>query len=235
MRSGKITIVCNCAGNHVSQLRFDCVDYLPRSYRQVRRTTYCIVVLQVDRLTHNVCKSTTHMSITYSLEKNMKALFISAAVATALLTSVASYAQAPAAAPAGSTGLCKDGSYSSNATKKGACAGHKGVKEWYAAAAAAPAAAAAAPASAAPAATPAAPAAMAKPAAPAAMAPAKPAAAAATPAAGAKPGDVWVNTSSKVYHCAGSKYFGKTKAGSYMTEAAAKAAGAHADHGKACS
>ena len=166
----------------------------------------------------------------------MKALFISAAIAAALLTSAASYAQAPAAAPAGSTGLCKDGSYSSNATKKGACAGHKGVKEWYAAAA--PAAAAAAPA-ATPAATPAAaPAKAATPAAaPAAApaAPAKPAAAAAAPAAGGGPGQVWVNTSSKVYHCQGSKYYGKTKAGSYMTEAAAKAAGNHADHGKACS
>ncbi|WP_092417035.1 DUF3761 domain-containing protein [Collimonas sp. OK307] len=167
----------------------------------------------------------------------MKALFISAAVAAALLTSVASYAQAPAAAPAGTTGMCKDGTYSSNATKKGACAGHKGVKDWYAAApaaaAAAPAAAAAAPAATAPAA---APAAMAKPApaaAPAAMG--KPAAAAKTPAAGGGPGQVWVNTSSKVYHCQGSKYYGTTKVGSYMTEAAAKAAGAHADHGKACS
>ncbi|WP_211453285.1 DUF3761 domain-containing protein [Collimonas antrihumi] len=163
----------------------------------------------------------------------MKALFISAAIAAALLTSVASYAQAPAAAPAGTTGLCKDGSYSSNATKKGACAGHKGVKDWYATAAAAPAAAAAAPAAAAPAAAPAAMAKTAPAATPAA--PAKPAAAATAPAAGGGPGQVWVNTSSKVYHCQGSKYYGKTKVGSYMTEAAAKAAGAHADHGKACS
>jgi hypothetical protein len=44
-----------------------------------------------------------------------------------------------------------------------------------------------------------------------------------------------VNTSSNVYHCYGSKYYGTTKAGKYMTEAAAKAAGAHADHGTACS
>lgn len=225
-----LTIVFICIALYVSHIQSDRVDYLPRSYCQVRRTTDNTVVLQVDRLTN------LHY---HSMEKKMKALFISAAVAAALLTSAASFAQAPAAAPAGSTGLCKDGSYSSNATKKGACAGHKGVKTWYAPAAAAAAAPATTPA-AAPATTPAAapaaaPAAMAKPAAPAAMAPAKPAAAAAAPAAGANPGDVWVNSSSKVYHCAGSKYYGKTKAGSYMTEAAAKAAGNHADHGKACS
>jgi hypothetical protein len=195
-----------------------------------------LVVLQVDRLIHSVRQLDGHKSVTYSMEKKMKAMFISAAVAAALLTSVASYAQVPAAAPAGTTGLCKDGSYSSNATKKGACSGHKGVKEWYSAAPAATAAApAAAPAT--PAAAPApAKAAAAPAAAPAAtpMAPAKPAVAAAAPAAGGGPGQVWVNTSSKVYHCQGSKYYGKTKAGSYMTEAAAKAAGAHADHGKAC-
>lgn len=168
----------------------------------------------------------------------MKALFISAAVAAALLTSAASFAQAPAAAPAGTTGLCKDGSYSSNATKKGACSGHKGVKEWYSAApAAATPAAAPAPAAAAPAAPAPAAAKAAAPAAPAAtpMAPAKPAVAATAPAAGGGAGKVWVNSASKVYHCEGTKYYGKTKAGSYMTEAEAKAAGNHADHGKACS
>jgi hypothetical protein len=44
-----------------------------------------------------------------------------------------------------------------------------------------------------------------------------------------------VNTDSNVYHCEGGRYYGKTKQGEYMTEAAAKASGARPDHGKACS
>jgi hypothetical protein len=126
-----------------------------------------------------------------------------------------------AQAPAGSTGECKDGSYTTATSKRGACSGHGGVKDWYTgAAAAAPAAKSTA--------APAAPAA----AAPAAKSTAAPAAA---PAAGGGPGQVWVNSASKVYHCPGDKWYGKTKQGEYMTEAAAKAAGNHADHGKACS
>jgi len=35
---------------------------------------------------------------------------------------------------------------------------------------------------------------------------------------------VWVNTDSGVYHKAGSKWYGKTKQGKFMTEAEAKAA-----------
>jgi hypothetical protein len=161
------------------------------------------------------------------LEKHMKYTIASLALIGSLLASTAVLAQAPAAAPAGSTGLCKDGTYTSNETKKGACASHKGVKDWFGSAAAAPAAKTAAAASApAMAATPA----------KAAPAAAKTTAAApmTAPAAGGGPGQVWVNTSSKVYHCSGTKYYGKTKQGEYMTEAAAKAAGNHADHGKAC-
>ena len=139
-----------------------------------------------------------------------------------------------AQAPAGSTGQCKDGSYTSAPKKTGACRGHKGVQTWFAADASAPAAsaktttAAAAPAAApapAPAATLAAPA-------PARTAKASTANMAQAPGGGA--GMVWLNTPTNVYHCPGSRYYGKTKEGKYMTEAQAKAAGAHPDHGKAC-
>lgn len=131
-------------------------------------------------------------------------------------------AQAPAGAPAGATGLCNDGTYYTGATKKGACRGHKGVKEWYGAAAT-PEKAPAAAADSTPATT-------------SAPAPAaKPTPHSAAPAAGGGPGQVWLNTKTNVYHCQGTEWYGKTKAGAYMTEAEAKAKGAHADHGKPCS
>jgi hypothetical protein len=159
----------------------------------------------------------------------MKNLLMSMAVAAALGLSLSAQAQAPAGAPSGSTALCKDGSYYSGASKKGACAGHKGIKDWYGGAEAA-ASAPAAPAAMAPAA--AAPASKA-----AAAAPAAPAAEKKTTAAapGGGPGQVWVNTSSKVYHCPSDRYYGKTKSGEYMSESDAKAKGFKPDHGKACS
>ncbi len=131
-------------------------------------------------------------------------------------------AAAAAPAPSGSTGQCKDGTYTTTETKKGACGGHGGVKEWYGSATPTKASAA-----------PTAPATAQAAAPPAAKSSSTPMAAA--PAAGGGPGQVWVNTSSKVYHCPGTEWYGKTKAGEYMTESAAKAAGNHADHGKACS
>jgi hypothetical protein len=155
-------------------------------------------------------------------------LAATALAVTAMIVSQAGVAQAPAGAPAGATGLCNDGSYWTGASKSGACRGHKGVKTWYASTSAAPATATA----------PAAPAAA--PANPTPPAPPSPKSKAATPtsttpAPGGGPGLVWLNTSTKVYHCQGTKYYGTTKAGAYMTEAAAKAKGAHPDAGKPCS
>jgi hypothetical protein len=173
--------------------------------------------------------------------RGMKLISATASVLIATVSVCA--AQAPAAAPAGSTGLCRDGSYWSGATKQGACHGHKGVQDWYgtadAPASASPAAApAAAPAPAAPAAAAApaapAPAALASPAAAAAPASAPKTVASAAPAPGGGPGLVWVNTSSNVYHCPTDKWYGKTKNGVYLSEADAIAKGNHADHGKAC-
>lgn len=151
-------------------------------------------------------------------------------------------AQAPAGAPAGATGICKDGTYSMAASKSGACGGHKGVQTWYAAAPAK--ATAGAKTAAAPAAAPAAAAPAAKSMPMPMSMPAKPAPAAAAKAGpmsdkvaapGGGPGMVWVNTASKVYHCMGTTYYGKTKAGKYMSEADAKASGARPDAGKPCS
>ena len=112
------------------------------------------------------------------------------------------------------TATCRDGSAFSGATKKGACSGHKGVKTWTS------------------------PNMTAAP-----MTDAKESAKAAaqrssaplpTAAAGGGVGKVWVNAKSNTYHCQTDRFYGKTKAGAYMTEAEAKAKGAHADHGKAC-
>ena len=184
----------------------------------------------------------------------MKVRHILPAIAASLVFVFGAHAQAPAGAPAGSTGLCNDGTYWTGATKAGACRGHKGIKTWFAADASKPAAAAKpapaatpAPAAAAkpapvpkPASTPA-PAMSAKPAPAAAPAPA-PAASSkkmpepnATAAPGGGPGMVWVNTKTLVYHCPGDRYYGKTKDGQYMSEKDAMAKGAKGSRGSTCS
>ena len=149
-------------------------------------------------------------------------------LALGLVLAPAAFAQAPAAT-ATVHAVCKDGSPFEGASLRGACRGHGGVDKKASKAAAG---AGTAPAAKAPAAAPAAPAA--------------PAAAAVAPAAKAKPaattarapgggaGQVWGNDATKVYHCSGDRYYGKTKQGEYMSEADAKAKGFHAARGKAC-
>lgn len=154
----------------------------------------------------------------------MKTLLASTLI-VGFIASVSVFAAPPAGAPAGTMGMCNDGSYSSSADKKGACRGHKGVKDWYEEAApattttmttSAPSATATT--------TKATTTSVGGRAAPAPM----------SVAPGGGNGNVWINTSTKVYHCNGDRYYGTTKHGEYMSEGDAKAKGYHADHGKAC-
>ena len=108
------------------------------------------------------------------------------------------------------TATCKDGTAFTGTKRSGACRGHGGVQSWGTAAA-----------TASPAAT--------------APTPTISTSPRTTPSPGGGVGQVWVNTASKVYHCPGTRWYGKTKQGSYMSEAEAKAQGARPDHGKACS
>ena len=102
------------------------------------------------------------------------------------------------------TATCKDGTAFTRTKRAGACRGHGGVQSWGEAT---------------------------NPASPAAQ-PSPTISQNAPAAAGA--GQVWVNTASKVYHCPGDRWYGKTKHGSYMSEAQAQAQGTRPDHGKAC-
>ena len=133
-------------------------------------------------------------------------------LAASFIAAAAAHAQTAAV-----TATCKDGSPWSGAHRSGACRGHGGVQVFGTSPAQT-----AMPPSAAAQATPA----------PATA----PTAAASTPMAAPTggAGQVWVNTSSKVYHCQGDRDYGHTKQGSYMTEAAAKAAGARPSRGKVC-
>lgn len=167
--------------------------------------------------------------------KGVKEWFASASAATAKAsasgsgTTAAPPTSASTKAPADATGLCNDGTYYTGANKRGACRGHKGVKEWYAGAG--PAASKGSAPAAARSPTPA------TSSAPSAAAPqgtTKSVASSQAPAPGGGSGQVWLNTATNVYHCEGTRFYGKTKAGQYMSEADAKAKGARPDHGKPC-
>jgi hypothetical protein len=45
---------------------------------------------------------------------------------------------------------------------------------------------------------------------------------------------VWVNTNSGVYHCPGTRWYGNTKEGEYMTQAQAVAEGNRPAYGRKC-
>jgi hypothetical protein len=45
---------------------------------------------------------------------------------------------------------------------------------------------------------------------------------------------VWVNTASGVYHCPGTRWYGATKHGEYMTQAEAQKKGNRPAYGKVC-
>lgn len=132
---------------------------------------------------------------------------------------------------------CKDGTTFNGTSHRGACKGHKGVDTWLDTPAAGGAAATPTTSTAAKAPPPAAPASAPS------MAPSSTPAKTASPPTpssdikaqpGGGPGKVWVNSGTKVYHCQDDQWYGKTKEGSYMTEAQAKAGGNRAARGKDC-
>ena len=131
-------------------------------------------------------------------------LLFIALVAGLILPIGAAHAQSTATV----TATCKDGTAFTGTKRSGACRGHGGVQSWGEASTAPS-----------PVATP---------------APATSTSSRAAPSPGGGPGQVWVNTASKVYHCPGDRWYGKTKHGSYMPEAEARAQGVRPDHGKAC-
>ena len=143
---------------------------------------------------------------------------------TALMFSASTLAQANSEAPAGATALCKDSSYYTGSTHRGACARHGGVQQWLAtgtsgALTAPPSQTTPQPASIAPA----------EP-----QYPRAPASPSITPVVSGGGDRVWVNTATRVYHCPSDRWYGKTSKGEYMSQSQAKAQGYRPDHNKPC-
>jgi hypothetical protein len=168
----------------------------------------------------------------------MKIRFSLALLAALGLGSLPSGAQAPA----GSTGLCKDGTYTTAAKRHGSCNEHGGLKAWFGTPI--PQAAPLSPQVSAP--TPLPPAGAAR--GTATPAPSQTATVPQTPTPAPSSAEsprrvpaqadsvrVWVNLSSSVYHCPGSEWYGKTKSGKYMSQADAVAMGARPAYNKPCS
>ena len=165
------------------------------------------------------------------------------AVFSGILIAQLCFAQAPAGVPAGVTGLCNDGPYYSGAAKSGACRGHKGLKTWFGSSSAAASKPSPSKADKTNAArpqqttastpTPSPSPATSKSASTSTTTSSSPKTTAA-PTPGAPSGMVWLNSATNVYHCPGTRYYGKTKAGAYMSESEAKAKGGRPDSGKPC-
>jgi hypothetical protein len=187
-------------------------------------------------LSPNVEKGSRHMDIRAQVRFLHGAL-----LAATLVFPLAHAADTPA-----QTVLCKDGTTSTH-TGRGACSHHGGVDKSGGAQTAGSSAGAATSATPAAPPSPSAPPAASAPPATTPAAPAAPAQRNTTPtprsstggasgavAPGGGPGLVWVNSNSKVYHCPGDRWYGKTKQGEYMTESQAKAQGNRPDHNKPC-
>ena len=171
----------------------------------------------------------------------MKSFGLIAVVAAALMAATGVHAQqAASSSSAGSmTVQCNDGTSVTVTTMKGACHGHKGVNKSASSSSGSGSTAGsgsggASSASSNTSATSTTAASSSKSS--TSSTSSSKAAPAATPTAGGGPGQVWVNTASKTkaYHCQGSKWYGTTKQGKYMSTSDAQAAGYHAAKGEKC-
>ena len=148
-----------------------------------------------------------------------------------------------AQAPDGSTGLCKDGTYTQASMRKGSCKGHGGVKTWYPTDGGAKNGSPNGPVnSTASSDTSASQANMdgttqKTPNAPARDTPAALANGGMTrpQAPGAGPGLVWVDAKTNKYYCAADPNYGRTKSGKYISESDAKTGGAAIAKDQNCS